>query len=145
MSFGREARMPTGEEETRQRFRDWYGREYGGVFAEIEREVIGADYGATGYTTRAQVDDIALRLGLRQGTRVLDIGTGRGWPAVYFAAAYGCDVVASDIPIEGLGVGRRRARRDDLDHLVRFVAASGDALPLAGEPFDAVVHTDTLC
>jgi SAM-dependent methyltransferase len=136
---------PTGEQESRQRFRDWYGRDYDDVLVEIEREVIGGDYGANGYTTRAQVDDIAVRLGLGRGTRVLDIGTGRGWPALYFAATLGCEVVGCDVPVEGLRVGTRRARRDGLDHLVRFVAASGDALPLRNAAFDAVVHTDTLC
>jgi len=135
----------TGEQESRQRFRDWYGREYDGVFVAIEREVIGGDYGANGYTTRAQVDDIAVRLGLDRGTRVLDIGTGRGWPALYFAQTRGCEVIACDVPIEGLQVGTRRAIRDGLDDLVHFVAASGDALPLREASFDAIVHTDTLC
>ena len=48
---------PTGEQESRQVFREWYGREYEGVYVEIERAVIDGDYGANGYTTRAQVDD----------------------------------------------------------------------------------------
>lgn len=136
---------PTGEQESRQRFRDWYGVEYDAVLADIERTVIGADYGANGYTTRAQVDDIAVRLGLSRATRVLDIGTGRGWPALYLAATRGCEVVGSDVPVEGLRVGARRAARDGLAHLVCFVAASGDALPLRVGAFDVVVHTDTLC
>jgi ubiquinone/menaquinone biosynthesis C-methylase UbiE len=115
------------------------------VLVKIEREVIGADYGANGYTTRAQADDIAARLRLDRHMRVLDIGTGRGWPAVYFAAMHGCQVIASDVPIEGMHVGMRRARQDGVEHLVRFVVASGDALPLREARFDAIVHTDTLC
>ena len=136
--------MPTGEEESRQRIRDWYGLE-SDVLVEIEREVIGGDNGANGYTTRAQVDDIAARLRLHGGTRVLDIGTGRGWPALCFAATFGCQVVACDVPIEGLDVGMRRARHDGLDRLVGFVVASGEALPLRQGSFEALVHTDTLC
>ena len=136
--------MPTGEQESRQRFRDWYLRD-DDVLMEIEREVIGSDYGVDGYTTRAQADALAARLGLHRGTRVLDIGTGRGWPALYFAAEFGCEVVACDVPVEGLAVGARRRRRDGLGQLVRFVAASGDALPLRSASFDAIVHTDTLC
>ena len=135
---------PTGEQESRQRFRDWYLRD-DEVFAKIEREVIGSDYGANGYTTRAQADDIAARLGLDPRARVLDIGTGRGWPALYFSAVSGCEVVACDVPVEGLRVGLLRGRRDGLDRLIRFVAASGDALPLRRASFDAIVHTDTLC
>ena len=37
--------MPTGEQESRQRIRDWYGLE-SDVLVEIEREVIGGDNGA---------------------------------------------------------------------------------------------------
>jgi SAM-dependent methyltransferase len=145
VAIGQDARVPTGEQESRQRFRDWYGRDYDGVLVTIERSVIDGDYGANGYTTRAQADDIAARLGLDREMRVLDIGTGRGWPALYFAQTRGCEVVACDVPVEGLEVGRRRAVRDGLDHLVRFVAASGDALPLRNASFNAIVHTDTLC
>jgi SAM-dependent methyltransferase len=136
---------PTGEQESRERFRDWYGREYDGVFVDIERAVIGSAYGANGYTTRAQADDMGARLRLDRSTRVLDIGTGRGWPGLYFAASFGCAVVGCDVPTEGLHVATRRSRRDGLDHLVRFVAASGDALPFRSASFDAIVHTDTLC
>ena len=76
---------------------------------------------------------------------MLDIGTGRGWPALCFAASFGCRVVACDVPIEGLEVGMRRARHDGLDRLGGFVAASGEALPLRQGSFEALVHTDTLC
>jgi SAM-dependent methyltransferase len=135
----------TGERESRQKFREWYGRERDDLLLEIERVVIGGDYGANGYTTRTQVDDIAARLGLSRGMRVLDIGTGRGWPALYLAATFRCEVVACDVPIEGLRCGADRARAEGLDDLVRFVVASGDALPLRAGAFDAIVHTDTLC
>jgi cyclopropane fatty-acyl-phospholipid synthase-like methyltransferase len=135
----------TGEQESRQRFRDWYGREYEGVYVDIEREVIGGDYGANGYTTREQADDIAVRLRLDRGMRMLDIGTGRGWPGLYFAAMTGCKVVACDVPVEGLYVGTRRAARDGLEDRTWFVASSGDALPFRAASFDAIVHTDTLC
>src|SRR5438105_10080488 len=136
---------PTGEQERPQVFREWYAREYRGVYLEIERHVIDGDYGANGYTTRAQVDDIAARLRLAEGMRVLDIGTGRGWPALYFAATRGCEVVACDVPVEGLSVGVRRAGADGLDQRVRFVAASGDALPFRTDSFAAIGHTDTFC
>jgi cyclopropane fatty-acyl-phospholipid synthase-like methyltransferase len=135
---------PSGEQESRQRFRDWYARE-DEVLAQIEREVIDGDYGANGYTTRAQVDAIASRLAIDPGTRVLNIGAGRGWPALYLAATHGCNVIACDIPVEGLRVGSRRAHRDGLDDRVCFLAASGDALPLRAAAFDVIVHTDALC
>lgn len=48
----------------------------GGVAARVERLVIGADFGADGYTTVEQADELARRLGMRPGLRVLDLGSG---------------------------------------------------------------------
>ena len=137
--------MPTGEDQARERFRDWYGRGSDPLLTEIELAVIGADYGANGYPTRDQADLIASHLHLDAGMEVLDIGTGRGWPALYFAAQTGCRVVACDVPFEGLQRASDRARRDGLDDRACVVAASGDALPFRDASFDAIVHTDTLC
>src|SRR5207244_12348306 len=54
-----------------------------------------------------------------------------GWPALYLAATRGCEIVACDVPVEGLTVGVRRAHADGLDPRVRFVAARRDALQSA--------------
>jgi hypothetical protein len=53
---------------------------------QIEQRVIGGDWGANGYTTRAQADTLARELGVSAGDRLLDLGTGRGWPGLYLAA-----------------------------------------------------------
>jgi 2-polyprenyl-3-methyl-5-hydroxy-6-metoxy-1,4-benzoquinol methylase len=132
------------ELETQERFRQWYELD-SEVLVEIERAVIGADYGANGYTTRAQVDEIVRRLDIGAADTVLDVGTGRGWPATYLARTTGCSVVASDLPVVGLAVGKRRAEHDALGGRVFFVAARGEALPLREATFDVVVHTDVLC
>ncbi len=132
------------EFETRERFRSWYELE-SETLVEIEREVIGADYGANGYTTRAQVDNIARRATIGPSDSLLDVGTGRGWPAAYLAQTIGCSVVASDRPIEGLAIGKRRAEGDGLAERVVFVSASAEALPLRPDIFDVVIHTDVLC
>jgi hypothetical protein len=65
------------ELETQERFRHWYGLE-SETLVEIERDVIGSDYGANGYTTRAQVDHIARRVDIGPSDLLLDVGTGRG-------------------------------------------------------------------
>jgi cyclopropane fatty-acyl-phospholipid synthase-like methyltransferase len=46
----------------------------------------------------AQADTLAGELRLSAGDRLLDLGSGRGWPGLYLAASSGCQVVPSDLP-----------------------------------------------
>lgn len=109
----------------------------------VERRVIGRDYGATSYTTRAQADQMAGLLDLEPGKLLLDIGSGAGWPGIYFAAATGARVVLTDIPWDGLRVASRRLQRDQVAGHV--LAASGETLPFRDGSFDAVTSSDVLC
>jgi SAM-dependent methyltransferase len=107
--------------------------------------VIGSDFGADGYTTVEQADELARRLELRPGLRLLDLGCGSGWPGLYLAMRTGCQVVLSDVPLDGLRSAKARAVRERLSARCAVVAASGPHLPFAGKSFDAIVHTDVLC
>ncbi len=138
--------MATREErDTRQRFRDRYGEDRTEVVLEIERAVIGGDWGANGYTTMAQADLLGDALSLAPRMRLLDLGAGRGWPGLYLAVSRGCDVVLSDVPFEGLRLALARADAEWANGRAAAVASSARALPFRPETFDAVVHTDVLC
>jgi predicted O-methyltransferase YrrM len=115
------------------------------VARQIERRVIGGDWGANGYTTMAQADALADGLGLSATDRLLDIGTGRGWPGLYLAATSGCRVVVTDLPLEGLRVAADRATAAGLAARVGMVVAAASRLPFRPGSFDAIVHTDVLC
>jgi 2-polyprenyl-3-methyl-5-hydroxy-6-metoxy-1,4-benzoquinol methylase len=114
------------------------------VMQEVERRVIGAVWGANGFTTVAQADLIAERLDLAPGKRLMDVGTGRGWPGLYLAKRTGCEVVLTDLPIEGLQHALRRAEAESVSSLGAVVASARD-LPFGKESVDAIVHTDVLC
>ena len=133
------------EKEANARFSQRYGEERGDVVRSIELAVIGGDWGANGYTTIAQADQLAAILQLSAGSMVLDIGAGRGWPGLYLAARTGCSVVMTDVPVEGLAAARERGQREGLDDRTWPVNASARDLPFPAETFDAVVHTDVLC
>ena len=137
--------VSTQEKEARERFADRYREERVDVVREIEQRVIGGDWGANGYTTIAQADDLADRLRLRRGDMVLDIGAGRGWPGLYLAATTGCSVLLADIPVEALTVAAARIRAEHLEARAWCLNASARDLPLRAGTFDAVVHTDVLC
>ena len=113
------------------------------VMRQVEQRVIGTDYGASSYTTRAQADRLARILGLAPGKRFLDIGSGSGWPGIYLAASTGAEVVLTDIPEEGLEVAARRLTRDGVPGYV--VGAAGGALPFRDGTFDAVTSSDAFC
>ena len=133
------------EREANARFSQRYGEECGDVVRAIELAVIGGDWGANGYTTIGQADQLAAILELGAGSLVLDIGAGRGWPGLYLAARTGCSVVMTDVPVEGLASARERGQREGLDGRTWPVNASARDLPFPVEIFDAVVHTDVLC
>jgi SAM-dependent methyltransferase len=123
------------------------GYEFAGspVMQELERSVLGCDYGATSWTTRVEADRIAALLGLDPTVRLLDVGAGSGWPALYLAKISGCDVTVSDIPLSGLRAALARASNDGLAPRSQAVAADGARLPFADGSFDALSHSDVLC
>ncbi len=126
------------------RFRDRYSQPTSKAALLVEKEVIGANVGANGYTTLAQAGALAQELRLGPASRLLDIGAGRGWPGLYLTRTIGCRVVLADVPEPGLRSALKRADRQHLTDRASIVLASGTYLPFRPRTFDAIVHTDTL-
>ena len=133
------------EAQARALFQERYGNRPSPTTREIERRVIGGDWGANGFTTMAQADTLADKLDLSAADRLLDLGTGRGWPGLYLATRTGCQVVLADLPLEGLRVAADRATSDGLAARTGVVAAAASGLPFQAGSFDVVIHTDVLC
>ena len=115
------------------------------VMLDIERLVRGADYGATSWMTLAQAEQTLQRLALAPGLRLLDLGAGSGWPALWLAQRSGCDAVLADLPLSGLRIARSRAARDGLQSRCAVLAGDAAALPLPAGSFDRIHHADVLC
>ncbi|MQA88587.1 MAG: methyltransferase domain-containing protein [Streptosporangiales bacterium] len=133
------------ELQARARFEERYGVAVSPVASEVERRVIGGDWGANGYTTMAEADAFARGLGLSAADHLLDIGSGRGWPGLYLAVRTGCRVVVTDLPLEGLRVAADRAATEGLAGRAGMVVAAASGLPFRAGSFDVIVHTDVLC
>ena len=114
------------------------------VTRQIEREVIGGDWGANGYTTMGQADRLGRELSLGPSSVLLDLGAGRGWPGLYLAASTGCRVVMADVPADALRLALDRAGDEGLADRAAAVRCSVRALPLRQRSVDAVVHADVL-
>jgi ubiquinone/menaquinone biosynthesis C-methylase UbiE len=73
---------------------------------------------------------------LRPGLRLLDIGSGIGGPARYFAAEHGCRVTGIDLTEEFVLVARSLTRRTGLDQAAEFVQGSALATQFEAGTFD---------
>lgn len=134
-----------GSELDRQHFVDRYARLRSPQARRVERAVFGLEAGLTGYTTARQADALAGELELMSRHRLLDVGAGQGWPGIRLAAASGCRLVSSDLPLNALAQATRAFERQGLARTSNAVAAAGLALPFASGAFDAIVHADVFC
>lgn len=137
--------MKTHELDALARFRERYSVPTSEVDALIEESVLGAAWGANGYTTIDQADELGRRLDLGPDRLLLDVGTGRGWPGLYLAARSGCSLVATDTPLEALRVAARRAHAEMIADRVTIAAAAAEDHPFPPTTFNAIVHADVLC
>ena len=80
---------------------------------------------------------LAKDLGLAPGMHVLDVGSGVGGPARYFAEAHQCRVTGIDLTEEFVQVATELTRRCALDNLVAFRQGSALDLPFDAATFDA--------
>ena len=135
--------MTTAEREAFERFRDYYAGAGAPVIRELERRVLGVDYGGNSYTPLDQAHRLLDALALEPTSLLLDIGSGAGWPGLYLAKESECRTVLSDVPTEGLRLALDRAAIEGIDAVA--VAASGTDLPFAKDSFDAISHSDVLC
>ena len=80
--------------------------------------------------------ELAAHMELRPGTRLLDVGSGIGGPARYFAAEHGCKVTGIDLTEEFVRVARSLTARTKLDAAVDFRQGSALELPFEAGSFD---------
>jgi ubiquinone/menaquinone biosynthesis C-methylase UbiE len=73
---------------------------------------------------------------LRAGLGLLDVGSGIGGPARYFAAEHGCRVTGIDLTEEFVRVARSLTSRTKLDGMVEFRQGSALKMPFEEGSFD---------
>src|SRR5215475_13332350 len=70
---------------------------------------------------REATQELAAQMELRPGLQLLDVGSGIGGPARYFAAEHSCKVTGVDLTEEFVQVSRSLTYRTKLDHAAEFV------------------------
>jgi len=87
---------------------------------------------------REATEAIATQMNLRPGMRLLDIGSGIGGPARYFASIHGCNVIGVDLAPEYVRTAQTLSTLVGLSASVGFEQGSATALPFEDRSFDAV-------
>ena len=79
------------------------------------------------------------RLGLGPESRVLDIASGRGGPALLFAESFGCRIRGVEISPDFHAAAVERAATAGLSELVTFELGDGAAVAFEPEEYDAAL------
>lgn len=111
----------------------------------LECCTLGSDYCATSWTTRTEADWVTSALSVQRSSRLLEIGAGAGWPALYIAKRTGCEAVLLDLPFVGAVLARERAASDGIASRCTTMVGDASRLPFADRSFDAIDHSDVLC
>lgn len=88
---------------------------------------------------REKTDELARACRVGPGSRVLEIGGGRGTTACRLARTLGCAVVAIDSSPDMVEAAARLVRDEGLQNRVSVVRADAHELPFASGCFDAIL------
>ncbi len=100
------------------------GANYSRTGSELIEKLYSDDHLSIG--GKASTDSLARDAGITAETKVLDVGSGLGGPALHLAESIGCRVMGLDIVEANVRTAAERARARSLDHLVDF--RLGDAM-----------------
>jgi SAM-dependent methyltransferase len=101
--------------------------------------VTEAEHDVQNPTSPEKIRLLGERLRLTPDSRVLDIASGQGGPAVLLAESFGCQVTCVEQAEEFDAVARRRVHEAGLDSKVRLVHADARQFPLDEARYDAAL------
>lgn len=77
---------------------------------------------------------------LRKGLKVLDVSSGRGTLAIYYAKGYGVIVTGIDISDDMVKTATENVKRAGLQDMINFEQGDSQNLPFEDNTFDAVIN-----
>ena len=114
--------------------------------AAVRHHAFGEDIGQSGWLTAAEWLRFADQAQVRADSHVLEVGSGSGGPAVYLAAARGCQVTGIDINEHGVRNAKQLAEAKGVADRVSFQGVdASQPIPFADAAFDAVLSNDAMC
>ena len=78
--------------------------------------------------------------GLKEGMNVLDVSSGRGTQAIYYAGTFGVNVTGLDISEEMIKTATERSAASGVGEKVKFILGDSQNLPFSDNTFDVVIN-----
>lgn len=115
------------------------------VLAAVREQTYGHDIGQNSWVTVDEYDDWIAALGLDGSSRVLEVASGSGGPALYLAERCGCRVTGIDLNTSGIRTARLQALRAGLEGRATFeVEDAQSRLRFPNGFFDALLCIDSM-
>jgi len=76
----------------------------------------------------------------KKGMNVLDVSSGRGTQAIYYAKTFGVNVTGLDISEEMVKTAIKRSIDSGINDKVKFILGDSQSLPFADNTFDVVIN-----
>ncbi|MEM7044977.1 MAG: class I SAM-dependent methyltransferase [Pseudomonadota bacterium] len=102
------------------------------------------DYDQDHYGGIEITETLAKDAGIGADHHVLDVCSGMGGPARYFAHTRGCRVTGLDLTESRVAGAKRLTSRVGLDHLVDFKPGDAQAMPFGNATFDVAISQEAL-
>lgn len=115
-----------------------------GIALDGLTEAAMQNYDQDHYGGLAITEQLATDAGIDAGHHVLDVCSGMGGPARYFAYHRGCRVTGLDLTESRVLGANRLTARVGLDHLVDFQRGDATAMPFADASFDVAISQEAL-
>lgn len=110
--------------------------------SDLARALLGDSFHPGGEKLTKRLGE---HLGLRPGTKVLDVASGRGESAILLARHFGCSVVGVDFGPENVREATLCAAAAEVSDLVSFVEGDAERLNFPDASFDAVICECAFC
>ncbi len=102
------------------------------------------DIGQQSFITPRYLDELIPRLGIKEGTHVLDVGSGAGGPAIYIASRSGCMISGIEINEVGVEVSKKLANKSNMQERVEFYLGDAMNMPFENDTFDLAISLNVM-